>query len=388
MYASNDPDRHKTSASATTKCRRRCMLLKHQKTKKNLCFLLFPVSLIVWTSWSTISMIQTGRSQNEKNAMMTMTIPKPTTTTTGDHDNGIEGGSVPLVDEQTSISYGKFGDESFRLTCKDCDSWWHDVPIRPTMNNDFDASVIVNMVTEIPLGTTAKMEVDKSIKYNPIKHDMNKDGTIRYYTYGKTFFNYGFIPQTWEDPTITMTVDNMERRDGDQYVETKVAHGDDDPIDVIEVGGRSSPLKMGSITPCRIIGGLELIDQGEMDYKILCVAAATATATSNGVKSTIQSIEDLQLIRPGYFEKLVDWVINYKTTDGKSPNVLKSKIPLNVSQVLTILDQAHDSWRQLCGLNHDDSITITAGTTTAADAAARSKTPEEFWLRSRKCRGG
>ena len=97
------------------------------------------------------------------------------------------------------------------------------------------------MVTEIPMFTTAKMEVDKSHPGNAIKQDINKDGSPRYYSYGTTFFNYGLIPQTWEDPEL------MSMGNG----------GDNDPIDVMELG--NTQLLMGSITPCRVIGELELI---------------------------------------------------------------------------------------------------------------------------------
>jgi hypothetical protein len=28
----------------------------------------------------------------------------------------------------------------------------------------------------------------------------SKKGKLRHYTYGPTFFNYGMLPKTWEDP--------------------------------------------------------------------------------------------------------------------------------------------------------------------------------------------
>lgn len=50
-------------------------------------------------------------------------------------------------------------------------------------------------------GQTAKMEVMKDVPFNPIMQDESK-GKPRYYTYGVPFFNYGLIPQTWEDPHL------------------------------------------------------------------------------------------------------------------------------------------------------------------------------------------
>src|SRR3569832_2478430 len=123
---------------------------------------------------------------------------------------------------------------------------WHDISLRPS---DQDASII-NMVTEIPMYNTAKMELQKNIPNNPISQDTNKDGSPRYYTYGTPFFNYGLIPQTWEDPNLLSSSGHG---------------GDNDPLDVIELG--STPLLMGSITPCRVLGSFELIDEGETDHK-------------------------------------------------------------------------------------------------------------------------
>lgn len=45
------------------------------------------------------------------------------------------------------------------------------------------------------------MEVMKDVPFNPIMQDESK-GKPRYYTYGVPFFNYGLLPQTWEDPYL------------------------------------------------------------------------------------------------------------------------------------------------------------------------------------------
>ena len=47
----------------------------------------------------------------------------------------------------------------------------------------------------------AKMEVMKNVEFNSIMQDESK-GMPRYYTYGVPFFNYGLLPQTWEDPSL------------------------------------------------------------------------------------------------------------------------------------------------------------------------------------------
>ena len=52
---------------------------------------------------------------------------------------------------------------------------------------------------------TAKMEVMKDVPFNPIMQDESK-GKPRYYTYGVPFFNYGLLPQTWEDPYLKVCI--------------------------------------------------------------------------------------------------------------------------------------------------------------------------------------
>ena len=259
--------------------------------------------------------------------------------------------SQPHVDpptaDRTSDS-GNFGFTSFALTSDDYSSWWHDVPIRP--DGESETSAIVNMVTEIPMYMTAKMEVDKSANGNAIRQDTNKDGSPRYYTYGTPFFNYGLVPQTWEDPEM----------------KSQGYGGDNDPVDIIELG--STSLQMGSITPCRIIGSLELIDEGETDHKLLCIA------TTDLNSSKIQNMEDLERVKPGYLDLLRDWLKRYKTSDGKPENKLASETPRTVLKALEVVAEVHNRWKNLCGL----------------DGSRRSSLPsktEDFWLASPSCRG-
>jgi 3'-phosphoadenosine 5'-phosphosulfate synthase len=78
---------------------------------------------------------------------------------------------------------GVLGRATFYLKHRQYDSFWHDVPIRPSGQS----GNIVNFVVEIPMYMTAKMEVQKELSNNVIKQDTNKDGSSRYYTYGTPF---------------------------------------------------------------------------------------------------------------------------------------------------------------------------------------------------------
>jgi 3'-phosphoadenosine 5'-phosphosulfate synthase len=247
----------------------------------------------------------------------------------------------PPVDTATT-HVGQFGSTSFALSSPKYKSWWHDVPLRPSSSDQS----IINMLTEIPMYYTAKMEVMKEVPGNPIQQDTNKDGSPRYYTYGTPFFNYGLIPQTWEDPDL---------KSSQGY------GGDNDPIDVIELG--SSQLRMGSISPCRVIGSLELIDEGETDHKILCIA------TSDKDASRIRSIDDLEIVKPGHIDRLKDWLKRYKTSDGKPENNLASEIPRTVDQALGVIAETHGRWQALCS------------------SSFYSPHVSEFYLSSPGCRG-
>ncbi len=233
--------------------------------------------------------------------------------------------SRPLVDPGASSqtrSEGKFGTGSFLLKHSTYESFWHDIPLRP----EGQADDIINFVTEIPLHMTAKMEVQKALPGNPIGQDSNSDGSPRYYTYGTPFFNYGLIPQTWEDPSLKDSLGNG---------------GDNDPLDVMEIG--SQRLEMGSITPCRVLGHLELIDEGEMDNKIICIALTDPDANS------IRSMGDLDRVKPGTIDKLKDWLKRYKTSDGKPENSLASENPTSAKEAMELIRETNNRWKNLCG---------------------------------------
>lgn len=242
---------------------------------------------------------------------------------------------------------GKLGSTSFSLKHKEFDSFWHDIPMRPNGGS----AEIINFVVEIPMYMTTKMEVQKELAGNIITQDTNKDGSPRYYTYGTPFFNYGLIPQTWEDPSLVSHQGNG---------------GDNDPLDVMEIG--AGPLEMGSINPCKILGSLELIDEGETDHKIICIVLTDPDA------SRINSMADLDVVKPGTTAKLVDWLKRYKTSDGKPENSLAQDTPTSINEAVAIIQETHDRWKTLCG--HD-----------TGSYPSYIKGAEKFWLSSPGCRG-
>lgn len=227
----------------------------------------------------------------------------------------------PLVASDTR-STGVYGTKAFKLhptIRKRNVSPWHDIDLYA--NNE---ESLYNFVVEIPMYSTAKMEVMKNVEGNPIMQDM-KDNKPRYYTYGVPFFNYGLLPQTWEDP-------NHEDPDTG-------AMGDGDPIDVIEIG--EGPLPMGSIVPVKVLGSMALIDEGETDHKIIVIRE------SDPYFDQINTVRDLDKVRPNTVARLVDWLKNYKTSDGKPQNRLKQDDPTSPDDAKRIIREVSTFYDRL-----------------------------------------
>jgi inorganic pyrophosphatase len=102
---------------------------------------------------------------------------------------------------------------------------WHDIPLWADESKNY-----VHFICEIPKWTRAKYEIATKEQLNPIKQDV-KNGRLRFYQHGDMMFNYGCLPQTWEDP--------------DHVTEDTGCKGDNDPIDAVEVGIRQ--IKTGGV---------------------------------------------------------------------------------------------------------------------------------------------
>lgn len=149
----------------------------------------------------------------------------------------------------SSSTSGAAGTTEFRIHFHDENqktiSPWHDIPYK---SGDY-----YHFVNEIPKNTKAKMEVATKEKGNPIAQDIKK-GKLRDY-HGPIFWNYGCIPQTWENPGVVHPVAK--------------AKGDNDPLDVVEIG--SQPLASGSVHKIKVLGVLAMIDDGELDWKVIAI---------------------------------------------------------------------------------------------------------------------
>jgi 3'-phosphoadenosine 5'-phosphosulfate synthase len=241
--------------------------------------------------------------------------------------------TTPLLANDAEAT-GKYGTTHYKVFVQNSSdnekpkSPWHDIPLKVSSNTKDKSNskdLLYNVVIEIPMYSTAKMEMMKNIQSNPIMQDI-KDGKPRYYTYGIPFFNYGFLPQTWEDKN------HIDKNTG--------AKGDGDPIDVIEIGS-DGPLPMGSVIQAKVLGSLELIDEGETDHKIIMLRS------TDKYFHKVNTIADYEEYHPNIIEKLLDWLKNYKTTDGKPINKLASDTPTTPAQAIEVISQVSDMYQKL-----------------------------------------
>uniref|UniRef100_A0A7R9TQC2 inorganic diphosphatase n=1 Tax=Micromonas pusilla TaxID=38833 RepID=A0A7R9TQC2_MICPS len=187
---------------------------------------------------------------------------------------------------------GDYPSLDYRIFFKDGEkaiSPWHDVPL-------YNADGTCNFICEIPKETKAKMEVATDEPLTPIKQDTKK-GKLRDYPYNINW-NYGMLPRTWEDP-------------GHEHPEMKVM-GDNDPVDVVEIG--SAQREMGSVVPVKPVGVYAMIDDGELDWKVIAIAADDPKAKD------VNDVADVEKHFPGELEKIRVWFRDYKTPDGKPQN--------------------------------------------------------------------
>jgi len=197
-------------------------------------------------------------------------------------------------------------------------SAWHDVPLEAGPG-------AYNFICEIPKESAAKMEVATDEEKTPIKQDVKK-GALRFYPYNINW-NYGMLPQTWEDP-------------GHKNEEAGGVFGDNDPVDVVEIG--SSRLQMGGIYQVKPLGVFAMIDDGELDWKIIAINVEDPLADK------LNDVEDVEREMPGELQKIKEWFRDYKIPDGKPANKYGYNDEcLNKEFTLGVIRETHDFWKAL-----------------------------------------
>jgi inorganic pyrophosphatase len=201
---------------------------------------------------------------------------------------------------------------------------FHDIPLYAN-----EAKTILNMIVEIPRWTNAKMEISKEETLNPIKQDIKK-GKLRYvrncFPHKGYLWNYGAFPQTWEDPKHI-------------HPETK-AKGDNDPVDVCEIGELvGTP---GQLKRVKVLGVMALLDEEETDWKVIVIDEKDPLAPK------LNDIEDVERHLPGLLRATNEWFRIYKIPDGKPENQFAfSGECKNKKYATEIIRETHEAWQRL-----------------------------------------
>lgn len=221
-----------------------------------------------------------------------------------------------------SETSGDSDTQDYRIFFKDGSgstvSPWHDIPLKAGDDGTF------NFICEIPKETSAKMEVATDEKSTPIKQDIKK-GNLRFYPYNINW-NYGMFPQTWEDP-------------GHVDKDCEVA-GDNDPVDVVEIG--STQLQMGGVYKVKPLGVYAMIDDGELDWKVITISVDDPKA------DLVNNVEDIETHFPGELEKILIWFRDYKMPDGKPQNKFGyNNKCLDKDFALKVIEETHEFYNKL-----------------------------------------
>lgn len=139
-----------------------------------------------------------------------------------------------------------------------------------------NAPEIVNGIIEIPKNTRAKYELDK--ESGMLKMDRVLYSSMYYPA------NYGFIPQTYCD--------------------------DKDPLDIV-VLSQVTIVPM-CIVEARVIGVMQMLDNGEKDDKIIAVAENDMS---------VNHIRDIEELPKHFFRELKNFFEDYKKLENKTVEV-------------------------------------------------------------------
>ena len=141
----------------------------------------------------------------------------------------------------------------------------------------------VNCIIEIPAGTSKKIEFNKTSKKFAVDIRDGKERIIEYLPYPG---NYGFIASTYSNP-----------EEG----------GDGDPLDVLVL---CESLKTGTILATKPIAVLKLLDNGESDYKVICIPADEKLRTVSA-----ETFDEFSKKYPNALQLIESWFSNYDHAD-------------------------------------------------------------------------
>jgi inorganic pyrophosphatase len=276
-----------------------------------------------WTEWSATAVASSKRGHSEqytRRFKLQHTLDVSSKKFDVDLVKRRFQGTMGKKDFRVNFYLAQEGQDELQMTQI---SPWHDIPLSAGTSSDGVARY--HAVIEIPKWTREKFEISTGELYNPIKQD-TKDGELRNLEFYQ-MFNYGALPQTWEDP-------------GHVHPNTGY-RGDNDPIDCVEIG--SKQVKMGEVIVVRVLGVLGMIDDDETDWKLIVINEADPMAKK------LKDVGDVRQEMPGLIEGVLNWFKQYKSKLGTKP---ENKFAFNSECqgrefAQTVLEECYESWLEL-----------------------------------------
>ena len=150
--------------------------------------------------------------------------------------------------------------------------------------------------------------------------------------------NHCPLLQTWEDPNVI-------------HPETK-AKGDNDPLDVCEIGELVG--YTGQVKQVKVLGVMALLDEEETDWKIIVIDVNDPLAPK------LNDIEDVERHLPGLLRATNEWFRIYKIPDGKPENQFAfSGECKNRKYALEVIRECSDAWeRMITGKQQPGDISL------------------------------
>jgi inorganic pyrophosphatase len=166
---------------------------------------------------------------------------------------------------------------------------WHGLEVGP------DPPEVLNAYIEITPFDLMKYEVDKVSGY--LRVDRPQRSSSQHPTL------YGFVPRTYCDERVRRLAPGARRGDGD-------------PLDICVLSERAIA-RTEIIVRCRVIGGLQMIDGGEADDKIISVL------DNDYVWGAVRDIRDAPSV---LVERLQHYFLTYKLVPGQRATARIAKV--------------------------------------------------------------
>jgi inorganic pyrophosphatase len=185
---------------------------------------------------------------------------------------------------------------------------WHGLDIGP------DPPAVVNAYIEITPFDLVKYEVDKLTGY------LRVDRPQRTSAQPPTL--YGFIPKTFCGENFRLLSPSSRRGDGD-------------PLDICVLSER--PISKSEIVlSAQVVGGLQMVDAGEADDKIIAVLL------NDYVWGNVREITDLPVV---LIDRLEHYFATYKLVPGKAIQVTIEQ-RYGREHALKVVEAAMEDYRQ------------------------------------------